>query len=776
MDGELKRRVFTGSKIPRDLVVRGTKLWLTARVRNDNYDNKIVLSFAETAEDAVFPKEKNYTCGAILTDMSGNITSPGYPDRGHYDNNQECIWYIVAPTQSVIRLTVHHFSTDVYDHVTMGIGLHAGASNSKLLTLYGHLQEERETVIPANSLWVHFVSDDSDTDAGFFISYTVLPRDICNSSKILMEEEGLITSVDYPQLYPINSECSWFIRAPPQSYVNITFFDLFVEDGRDFVLIGEGTEIFGGPFMTFTGNSTGVNPVRLDSSDVWVHFTSDHLNGELPYRGFSLSYQVHFHEGKEVAGGVPMSTTAMQTSTSMTTTTTSSTTTIATTKTKTTTVTSLRPDDEDNMVLKNIPMNDQGKGQVITIPLEGVKEEQFNRNTDEFRAEMARLLNELCNKELQEECTQKRKLTAEDISLVGARPDQGRLLVEVRVEADVTWPAHAMAATDYEELERLFHSDLQSLDLQDEDAVDTVSAHLPEWLIGVIVVVILLIIAFFAMVIYSLMKERKKNRAGSYGGTTSAGSVCEDLEVGKADSNIRITAFSLEQGGKDPEGANGQAGDGANGAAWTLDSEVASTLQRRQHGVSGCMNPAFIDEDAEKDDGNNDAKKEDKASKANGKAGSGSGSGSDTKSNKSSKSGKNNAGEELEMNGKVTAGKGQGQENGSAGKQLNNLSKDTETTDEETAIDDAEDGERAESQEEGEGAKDKNEADPEPSTSGGGPRQLEVVVDRDPSSSDPNGCVMVHMDKDNNKQGGSENEQESSTDEKEDGPGMSTNL
>ena len=57
----------------------------------------------------------------------------------------------------------------------------------------------------------------------------------------LTAEEGLITSVDYPRIYPINSECTWYIRAPPGTYVNLTFFDLYVEDGRDFVLIGEGT-------------------------------------------------------------------------------------------------------------------------------------------------------------------------------------------------------------------------------------------------------------------------------------------------------------------------------------------------------------------------------------------------------------------------------------------------------------------------------------------------------------------------------------------------------
>ena len=36
----------------------------------------------------------------------------------------------------------------------------------------------------------------------------------------------------------------------------------------------------------------------------------------------------------------------------------------------------MRPEDEDNMILKDVPMNDQGQGRVITIPLAGVNDEQ----------------------------------------------------------------------------------------------------------------------------------------------------------------------------------------------------------------------------------------------------------------------------------------------------------------------------------------------------------------------------------------------------------------
>jgi len=39
-------------------------------------------------------------------------------------------------------------------------------------------------------------------------------------------------------------------------------------------------------------------------------------------------------------------------------------------------VTTIRPEDEDNMILKDVPMNDQGQGRVITIPLAGVNDEQ----------------------------------------------------------------------------------------------------------------------------------------------------------------------------------------------------------------------------------------------------------------------------------------------------------------------------------------------------------------------------------------------------------------
>lgn len=83
---------------------------------------------------------------------------------------------MIAPPHSVVRLKVEQFSTDDYDHVTIGRGLHAADVSSQLYTLYGHRQEQEVLVVPVNTLWIHFEADDSDTDTGFLISFETVPR------------------------------------------------------------------------------------------------------------------------------------------------------------------------------------------------------------------------------------------------------------------------------------------------------------------------------------------------------------------------------------------------------------------------------------------------------------------------------------------------------------------------------------------------------------------------------------------------------------------------
>lgn len=104
--------------------------------------------------------------------------------------------------------------------------------------------------------------------------------------------------------------------------------------------------------------------------------------------------------------------------------------------------------------------------------------------------------------------------------------------------------------------------------------------------------------------LYTILKCLFRQRAGSYGGNTSSASMCDEVEVGKDDGNIRITSFIVDN-------------EKNNGNGW-VDTE-ASTLQRRpQAGIHGCMNPAYVDDEEQGKTKSADKKKDHKP-KENGK-------------------------------------------------------------------------------------------------------------------------------------------------------------
>ena len=89
---------------------------------------------------------------------------------------QECTWFISGPPNAVVRVGVVDFTTEVYDQLRIGVGLLAKAPSTRLLTLFGQLESEREAIIPANSLWINFYADDTISDKGFLIQYEIILR------------------------------------------------------------------------------------------------------------------------------------------------------------------------------------------------------------------------------------------------------------------------------------------------------------------------------------------------------------------------------------------------------------------------------------------------------------------------------------------------------------------------------------------------------------------------------------------------------------------------
>lgn len=64
-------------------------------------------------------------CGGYMTGSDHTFASPDSDSNGRYDKNLNCVWFITAPVNKVIKLTFHTFALEaattmrrcIYDYV-----------------------------------------------------------------------------------------------------------------------------------------------------------------------------------------------------------------------------------------------------------------------------------------------------------------------------------------------------------------------------------------------------------------------------------------------------------------------------------------------------------------------------------------------------------------------------------------------------------------------------------------------------------------------------------
>ncbi|CAH0558868.1 unnamed protein product [Brassicogethes aeneus] len=219
-----------------------------------------------------YPKEKpgfkasfEAICGGdLVVETEGHLESPNFPDD--YQPNKECIWRITVPEEFRVALKFQSFEVEnhdgcVYDYIEIHDGL---ALKSPVLKVYCGYKIPQDVTSSSNQMLVKFVSDGSVQKAGF--SALILKEyDECSvidhgceqecintigsyecSCKIgyelhsdgkkceaacggmLSDSNGTITSPSFPELYPLNKNCVWEIKAEPQFRItlNFTHFDL----------------------------------------------------------------------------------------------------------------------------------------------------------------------------------------------------------------------------------------------------------------------------------------------------------------------------------------------------------------------------------------------------------------------------------------------------------------------------------------------------------------------------------------------------------------------
>ncbi|XP_063293891.1 astacin-like metalloendopeptidase [Pelobates fuscus] len=178
-------------------------------------------------------------CGFLLSGYSGSLDSENYLSA--YSEATSCVWLIRVDKKVLL------------DFDTFDVALSAGCSTYYITVYDGSTkdfpvlldkacgnQEIPLLVSSTNAMLVEFVHEEPVTAAGFKASYSSVS---CGGT--YTEDEGTITSPDYPNLYPNQADCISTIWAPVgyQIVLNFTTIDLEFSTSclYDYLIINDGS-------------------------------------------------------------------------------------------------------------------------------------------------------------------------------------------------------------------------------------------------------------------------------------------------------------------------------------------------------------------------------------------------------------------------------------------------------------------------------------------------------------------------------------------------------
>uniref|UniRef100_A0A3Q4HHJ3 Cubilin (intrinsic factor-cobalamin receptor) n=1 Tax=Neolamprologus brichardi TaxID=32507 RepID=A0A3Q4HHJ3_NEOBR len=224
------------------------------------------------------------SCGGDLVMETGAFNSPNYPDA--YPPNVECVWTIRSSPGNRIQLSFITFQLQGdSDCQNDYLEIREGNATGPLVDRFcGNSLPSNYTSVIAHIMWVKFVSDASVSGAGFRAVFSHL------YGVDVTGESGQIASPLYPRTYPNNADYHWTITVDGDSYIQIRFLDMDIEDlydcYYDHLKVFDGPSIHYYPIGTFCGLSPPP-PVRSLGSTVTVQFKSDSVVGG---KGFLLEW------------------------------------------------------------------------------------------------------------------------------------------------------------------------------------------------------------------------------------------------------------------------------------------------------------------------------------------------------------------------------------------------------------------------------------------------------------------------------------------------------
>ncbi|CAH0396981.1 unnamed protein product [Chilo suppressalis] len=235
-------------------------------------------------------------CGGIYRETTGLIKHPSGDDSTvTAQNNQKCIWMLVAPEGMHIKLSWNKF--EIENHLTCSsdyvelLEIDVSNHNESLGKFCGASYPPSLTTT-TNRLMIRFLSDGSIRSTGFSLSYTFLD-DKTHCGAVYAKSHGYIYSPGWPKKYEPNRDCTWVIIVPvgQQIMLNISQFDL-ERPIRDKCDLGDYLEIRNGDSRNspLIGKYCGTfqsKRVTSISNNLYLRFHSDYY---LTGNGFKIEW------------------------------------------------------------------------------------------------------------------------------------------------------------------------------------------------------------------------------------------------------------------------------------------------------------------------------------------------------------------------------------------------------------------------------------------------------------------------------------------------------
>ncbi|GIY57926.1 hypothetical protein CEXT_500561 [Caerostris extrusa] len=233
-------------------------------------------------------------CKTSLTEGSGVIRSPGFPSN--YPDKTDCWTLITVKPDKKIALHFDSLDLEYGDNCTFDyVQIYDGATrDSKLLGQICSRQDASSYETTANTLLLHFHSDESVNKKGYRARYSAIDKRSLVIGDCLWESDdgnGTIASPNYPALYPTSSNCSIWLLAPENQTVFIQFdalqLEMEVNCSYDYLKIYDGPPTGSKAMGTFCGKNSEPKNLTSTTNEVKVVFISDDF---AEFSGFKLRY------------------------------------------------------------------------------------------------------------------------------------------------------------------------------------------------------------------------------------------------------------------------------------------------------------------------------------------------------------------------------------------------------------------------------------------------------------------------------------------------------